>query len=195
MAKGPSEIPQELLTLLKEKGYIKSIQVSPEEFQKLQIKIINDIQKKDVKNLLGSNDLELIVRIQRELLKEKSDDSLVQGVLENISNPKVKLFLKKNPKVLLFYARMVKDKEAMPKLSQILRMKNELMSFSIFLIITFFVGWAWKRMDKRSSLGVIQYLFRFFLRFSILFGLRIMVFYVLFKEQISPTFKILLELI
>lgn len=124
-------------------------------------------------------------------LQKMSENELLNLVLENSKDTQAGSFLQSFPKITLFAVRMIRDKDAVSSLLKILENHDKMIYFAGAMIATFILGYFLKRIfhkEKRSFLGVVYY---FFLRFTIVNVVRVIIFYYFFSVEFAPTGKII----
>jgi len=130
------------------------------------------------------------IRIALGPLQSLSDKELEARFIEASKQSKFYPYIEKFPKSIVFGARLIKDKEAIPSLVQIVEDKKRLITCGAILILSIFVGLTLKKLfhsDKRSFLGVI---FFFLLRVYLMLFLRIGIIYYYFSNELKPTVEV-----
>lgn len=99
---------------------------NPTHQQELQNKLQEKIKSNDPKFMKEAT------KLLPTMYKSKTEDQLKDELLEKVSHPQLKSFLKNNPKIMTFVARMMKSENALPQLSEIVGNKKKLGAYAIF---------------------------------------------------------------
>lgn len=165
-----------------------------EDAQKAQKQIAENLQKmvgKDGKLKLDPKKLKQMMALSTAVFKDKTEAQVKSDIMSRFkSGSFIHSFLTRNPKVLLFCARMLRDSHALPSLSEIVTNKVHLGMYTGFVLVTFIFGFAWKRWEAKSALGIVQRIFRTVIRFSVINVIRLIGFYFLFPKEVGPTWNI-----
>lgn len=105
-------------------------------------------------------------------------------------------FLEKSPRIMYFIVRFIKDDMAIKKLANILKRQEDLKLYSYILIgnIIFFflLGWYY---DHKSKGGIIRAVLRKLFFFCLSTVVSLMIFYMLFHQELKPTLHIVADAI
>ncbi|MFZ8932774.1 MAG: hypothetical protein ACO20H_11680 [Bacteriovoracaceae bacterium] len=177
-AKEESLNPNEIVKKLKE------LEIVGDDFDPSNEEHLNKVQA-IIKDKLIKGDKKLIKELSTILPKlhsGKSEDLIKQNTLDSLKEGKLKSFLEKYPKLLTFYARLIKDERAFVGLTGIMTQRDKLSFFGIFILVSIALNYMVKK--------VIKTMFKQITRVCFFLVLRIGVFYYIFQNELSPSVKI-----
>jgi len=135
--------------------------------------------------------MEKLIKISSTTFKKKTEKEVMKDIMGRFKPGSFgHSIFKRNPRILLFCAKIVKDPQALSALSKILVKKIFLAAYGGFVFVTFIFGYAWMRWDAKSDLDISKRLFRKLIRFGVINVVRFGGFYILFKKEVDPTWRI-----
>lgn len=159
-----------------------------DEVSKLQDQFGKDQNEKnppvDAKQMQQSLDL-LLSHYSPMTEKQISDE-----VIQNVNSNTIKNILIKYPKIGIFVARLLKDKNALKKLFELMTMTEELKKAGLWFLGTFVAGFLLNKILFRPRQSFLSKLRSLFIRFIILNGARIGIVVYFYGANLGPAFKI-----
>ncbi|MDH5581495.1 MAG: hypothetical protein OEY33_06285 [Bdellovibrionales bacterium] len=166
---------------------LKDLEIIDDQFDPSNEEHLKNVEK-NIKSKLIKGDQKLIKELSSflpMLNKGKGENEIKQALLDRLGDGPVKDLLKKYPKLLSFYAQIVKDEKALVALSGVLGQKQKLAYSGIFILLTIFLNYVIKK--------TIKGIFNQFLRVIFFIVLRIGGVIYIFRDELSPTIKIFRE--
>ncbi|MDO9182789.1 MAG: hypothetical protein Q7U04_10290, partial [Bacteriovorax sp.] len=100
------------------------------------------------------------------------------------------ILIKKYPKIALCAVRLIKDKDALPGLAKIIDDQERLIQYAGAMISTILLAILLKRYFYLPGRSVQEAVGFWFLRFLIIFFLRIGILYSFYSSELAATFKV-----
>lgn len=122
---------------------------------------------------------------------EMSESEVREILLERTNKSRLHQWLKENPRAFDLLVDIVKDKESLPALVSIINKPNKIKKYAIgaifLLLVTFLLNL------KSTDAGFLK---RLMLKLAVTFGslgANVLLFYYLFKEELTPTLNVILR--
>lgn len=138
----------------------------------------------DIKQIQQSIDM-LLSHYGPMTEKQISDE-----ITANINSNTAKNLLKKYPKIGIFLAKLLKDRNAVKKLFALMTMTEELKKAGLWLLGTFLAGFILNRFLFKANQSFLSKLRSLFIRFLILNGARLAIIVHFYGDNLGPTYKI-----
>ena len=145
-------------------------------------------QKKSFKNMTRE-ELTASLAPYRALMREESRQ-ILQTKLQAL--PVATDFLT-HPKIIEFIDELIRRPNALEKAFAIVQGKNDIVSYLIFLVITYFLGLFYKRVHAAKKSVGIKKVMDFLSRIFIMNALRLGIFAFFFKQYLDDTFFVFLQ--
>ncbi len=153
---------------------------------------VKDLQQKysnkDVK--LDPKQMEQTFNLIHEQFKDKSVKDIENDILSQAEGSYLHKFLQKFPKMLTYVATLMKDKEALPKASKIIEDHEKLKTAGLWMLGTFALSFILSKLLIHAGQGIFKRLWMYFLKSSILWGVRIGILVHFYGEYLNPMYKI-----
>ncbi|MCP4914725.1 MAG: hypothetical protein GY909_16530 [Oligoflexia bacterium] len=120
----------------------------------------------------------------------QSEPDLINHFTSNVANTPAGPIVKKYPKVMTFFVKLLRDKIALPTLFQILDDRKKLIIFACVNLCTIILGFIIKRKQSVSNNGVFHGITQWFTRFTFLTALRIGIFIGFYGALARPSWNI-----
>ncbi len=98
-----------------------------------------------------------------------------------------------HPKIIKFIDELIRRPEALEKAVSIVKGRQEIVSYIIFLVITFFLGMFYRKVHANKKSSGIQKIMDFLSRFVVMNTLRIGIFVFFFKKYLDDTFFVFIQ--
>ena len=98
-----------------------------------------------------------------------------------------------HPKIIEFIDELIRRPNALEKALSIVQGKHDLISYLIFLVITYFLGLFYKKVHMAKESVGIQKVLDFFSRIVLMNSLRIGIFVFFFKQYLDETFWVFVQ--
>lgn len=154
-----------------------------------------DLSMFDLKKRVDPNSLKKMqyadaLRVALEPLQKMGEVELIKLLKENSKGSTAEVYIDRYPKLAVFTVRLIKSKEALPGLAQIIDDQDRLIHFAGIMITTILIAFFLKRLMKREGRSVGKALGLWFLRFLIISFLRLGIILYFFSTELAPTFNI-----
>ncbi len=177
-----------------QQNFMKNL--SKEDTEKIQ-KLMKEMQQttpkerkeKILKTVFSSDSKELDSLLSVVLLPYKNaslseiESSLIAGKL---GAPE---FFSSSPKTRLLAAKILKDKSIILSMAQIPKKRKMILFYAVFMFFTFWLSWKIKKKNLKDEKSFFLSIVSFLKRTAFLTSLRLIVFYILFKDDLSPFLK------
>lgn len=123
-------------------------------------------------------------------LQNIPEQELITQLKDNTRNSQLAPLIEMFPMATLFMVRLLKDRQALPLLAQILENRDRLIKYAYWMVGTIILGFIFKFIFKRDNAGLIESMLNYLFRFCLMFGIRIAVTYYFFAVELDPTIKV-----
>ena len=144
-----------------------------------------DPSKMDMSKLLNDD----LIKQMNKHYKDQNEEEIQKG-FEDMLKQQHGFDLSKYPKVSLFFARILKDQDAMPSLFKIIKNREKLMYFGFAMLGTIILGFLIKRAFRKLDSSIFRDIKLFFMRVFLLLGARIFILISFFGTELRPTWNI-----
>lgn len=126
-------------------------------------------------------------------LRKMSDQEILRMLKEQSQNSKLQNFFEEHPKINLFRAHAMKDKEALPELASILDQRQRLIQYSVVMLATLLLGFIIKRFLHKKDQPLAVYLALVFARIFFVLLIRLGITIGFFGHQLRPMFNLIVQ--
>lgn len=170
-------------------GYADDLDSELEDYRDEMQRLVKDLKGKykDGQNKLDAVDA---AKMATKSLENVSHIEIKNEFLNKSKKiPALHDFLVKFPSILEFFARFLKDKDALPTLASILNNKTKLIIFVLCNFGTIILGMIMKRFSRRK-IGFFASIRSMLFRVMILYSVRISIIIFFYGKELYPTWKI-----
>ena len=131
-----------------------------------------------------------MLKMSLSTFQAQSESDMIKQFTANVSNTPAGPIVKKYPKVMVFFVKLLRDKIALPTLFQILDDKKKLIIFAVVNLCTIVLGFVIRRKQSASNNGVFHGITQWFTRFTFLTALRIGIFIGFYGALARPSWNV-----
>ena len=142
---------------------------------------------KDLKKVKYSDAIKLTL----EPLRALSDRELQARLKEATQSSGSAELFKRYPVLVVLCVNLIKDQEALPRFVSIADDQDKLIKFAGFIIGTMALGIFIKMFFKKEGRSILGAISLWFVRFTIITSLRLVILYSFYGSEITPAFKII----
>lgn len=167
-------------------------ELSGADQSQLQDKLQGHLENNMVTNLMN----DMVKNVVQEFLKEnpfskmprEEVKSMIQARIQGLP---IEKFLQKHPKLLELLVDWLRDNKALPKIMGIVNKPKQVKIYGIIVIVVFVISFILNLLNSKGNLfkRILKKMGIFFGAFIINFA----AFFVLFKDELGPTLKIILK--
>lgn len=168
-----------------------------EEAQENSKKLLEDVGslqdqfgKQKQKTAITKEQMDKSVDILLAHYASMSEKEVSDEIIQNMDSKTLKNILIKFPKLNLFLARILKDKEAVKKIFALSSKTEELKKAGLWFLGTIFLGFILNKLLFRINQSLFSKLRSVFIRFVVLWSARITIIVYYYGENLAPAFKI-----
>lgn len=174
---------------------------NPTELLKVVASQAGAISKEDEKKtnlspleIINSVDIYKLTKHALAPFRGQSSAQVRSNLVERLNQTPAKIIPEKAPRFVDYIVVLLRDSEAIPKASTLLKEREKLKQYAIFFVVTIIISWFWNRY-KGNAKSFWKGVARFFRRFIFWNLLRLAVFYYLFKVELTPLIEITIKFI
>lgn len=166
--------------------------MSPEEFNEKNNPKGTELEDNMVTGMMTG----VMKQVVQEFLKENPFSKMPREEIKSMITVKmnglpVEKLIKKHPKLLDLFVDWIRDESALPKLFGIVNKPDKVKTYGIIVIVIFILSFALNLANSKGSL--IKRIFKKMGVFAGAFLINVGSFVFLFKDELNPTFKVILR--